>query len=189
VLSFLRIFGVTVAAVWFGSAIFFTFFVGPAFFSKAMTDVFRPPYNGMVAELVIGRYFILHYICGFLALAHIVAEWIYSGKIVPRATLWLVGSVLVISLIGGLVIQPRLQRLHQVKYAEHYRDGRGNPMASTATERESAAKSFGTLHGVSQGMNLVMLLALWLYLARAINTGEPARFVSPINKFGLDKLR
>ncbi len=186
-LSFLRIFGVTVAAVWFGSAIFFTFFVGPVFFTKAMTDVFRPPYNGMVAELVIGRYFILHYICGFLALAHLVAEWIYSGKVASRFTLWLVGGVLGFSLIGGLLLQPKLKQLQQIKYAENFRDSRGNALVVTPAERDAAAKSFGTLHGISQAVNVLMLLALWLYLARVGHPAEPPRFVSPINKFGIDK--
>ena len=68
-LSFLRFFGVTVAAVWFGATVFFTCFAGPAFFTDEMKKLFPPPYNGAIAEIVLGRYFILHYLCGFLALA------------------------------------------------------------------------------------------------------------------------
>lgn len=180
-LSFLRFFGVTVAAVWFGSTIFFTFFVGPAFFTKEMTDLIPKPYNGAVAELVLGRYFVLHYICGLLALAHLGAEWMYSGKEPPTVTVWLVGGVLGLSLLGGLWLQPKLKQLQRVKYADHYR------LAATPQQREEAAKSFGAWHGVSSTMNLLMLAALWLYLARVIRTGEAARFVSPINKFGIDK--
>lgn len=179
-LSFLRFFGVTVAAVWFGSTIFFTFFAGPAFFTKEMIDLIPKPYNGAVAELVIGRYFILHYLCGFLALAHLGAEWMYSGKVPPRLTVWLVGGVLGLSLIGGLMLQPKLKKLQQIKYADHYR------LAAMPQQREEAAKSFGLWHGVSQTMNLFVLVALWIYLARVIHTGESPRFVSPINKFGID---
>lgn len=180
-LSFLRFFGVTVAAVWFGSTIFFTFFAGPAFFTEEMKKLFPPPYNGAIAELVISRYFVLHYVCGLLALAHLGAEWMYSGKVPPRLTVWLVGGVLGLSLLGGLWLQPKLKELQRVKYADHYR------YTATAPQREAAAKSFGLWHGVSQAMNLVMLLSLWLYLARVIHTGEAPRFVSPINKFGIDK--
>jgi len=34
--------------------------------------------------------------------------------------------------------------------------------------------------------DLAMLLALWVYLARVIHTGESPRFVSPIHKFGME---
>jgi hypothetical protein len=171
----------TVAAVWFGSTIFFTFFAGPAFFTEEMKRLFPPPYNGAIAELVISRYFVLHYVCGLLALAHLGAEWMYSGKVPPRLTVWLVGAVLGLSLLGGLGIQPKLKELQRVKYADHYRH------PATAPQREAAAKSFSLWHGVSQAANLVMLLSLWLYLARVIHTGEAPRFVSPMNKFGIDK--
>ena len=120
-LSFLRFFGVTVAAVWFGSTVFFTFFAGPAFFTDEMKKLVPPPYNGAIAELVLSRYFILHYICGFLALAHLGADWMYSGKIPTRVTVWLVGGVLGLSLLGGLWLQPKLHQLQHVKYADHYR--------------------------------------------------------------------
>lgn len=180
-LSFLRFFGVTVAAIWFGATVFFTFFAGPAFFTDEMKKLFPPPYNGAIAELVLGRFFVLHYICGFLALAHLGAEWMYSGKVPPRLTVWLVGGVLGLSLLGGLWLQPKLHTYQRVKYADHYR------VAATPQQREAAAKSFGMWHGISQSMNIVVLLSLWLYLSRVIQPGEAPRFVSPINKFGLDK--
>lgn len=179
-LSFLRFFGVTVAAVWFGATVFFTCFAGPAFFSDAMKTLIPPPYNGAVAQLVLGRYFILHYLCGFLALAHLGVEWMYSGRVPARVTVWLVGGALGLSLFGGLWLQPKLKLLHELKYADQYR------RAATPLQREAAAKDFGTWHGVSQAMNLLILAALWLYLARVIQPGESPRFVSPINKFGLD---
>lgn len=179
-LSFLRFFGVTVAAVWFGSTVFFTFFAGPAFFTDEMKKLFPPPYNGAIAELVMGRYFILHYVCGLLSLAHLGAEWMYSGKVPPRLTVWLVGCVLGLSLLGGVWLQPKLKELQRIKYADHYR------YTATVQQREVATRSFGTWHGVSQAANLFMLLALWAYLSRVIQTGEAPRFVSPINKFGID---
>ncbi len=170
----------TVAAVWFGSAVFFSLFVGPAFFTDEMKRLFPPPYNGAIAELVLSRYFVLHYICGVLALVHLVAEWIYSGKVAARLTLWLVGGVLGLSLLGGVWLQPKLKQLQRVKYAEHYR------LNAATQQREAAAKDFGLWHGVARMTDLAMLLALWVYLARVIHTGESPRFVSPIHKFGMD---
>ena len=171
----------TVAAVWFGSTVFFTFFAAPAFFTDEIKKLFPPPYNGAVAEIVVGRYFILHCLCGFLALAHLGAEWMYSGKVPPRLTVWLVGGVLGLSLLGGLWLQPKLKQLQRVKYADQYR------LTATAQQREAAAKDFGLWHGVSQTMNIMVLLSLWLYLARVIQPGESPRFVTPINKFGIDQ--
>ncbi len=139
------------------------------------------PYNGAVAELVIARLFVLHYICGFLALLHLGAEWMYSGKEPPRFSAWLVGGALALSLVGGIWLQPKLKEWHRIKYAEHYR------LAKTPPERAAAAKSFGMWHGISMGMNLLTLAALWLNLARIIHPGEAPRFVSPVNKFGLDR--
>ena len=180
-LSFLRLFGVTVAAVWFGATVFFTFSAGPAFFTDEMKRLFPPPYNGVIAEFVIARLFILHYLCGVLALLHLGADWMYSGKQPSRFAVWLVGGALGLSLLGGVWLQPKLKELHQFKYAEHYR------LPKNAQERAAAAKSFSLWHGVSMGMNLVVLLALWANLARVIQPGEAPRFVAPMNKFGLDK--
>ena len=47
VTGFLRFIGVANAAIWFGSAIFFTFAAGPAFFTTEMVHIIPPPYNGL----------------------------------------------------------------------------------------------------------------------------------------------
>lgn len=179
-ISFLRFFGVTVAAVWFGATVFFTFFAGPAFFTDEMKRLFPPPYNGAIAEFVIARLFILHYICGCLALLHLGAEWLYLGKEPPRLSAWVVGGALALSLIGGIWLQPKLKEWQRIKYEQY-------GLTKTAAERAEAAKSFGMWHGISMGMNLLTLAALWLNLARVILPGEAPRFVSPVNKFGIDR--
>lgn len=171
----------TVAAVWLGTSVF-GLFVMPVFFTDEMKRLFAPPYNGAIAQMVLDRYFVMHYLCGFLALAHLGAEWMYSGKVISRVTLWLVAGVLGMSLIGGLLLQPKLKELHRIKYADNYR------LSATPLQREAAAKSFGTLHGLARVTDFLALVALWIHLARIINTGEAPRFVSPINKFGLDKM-
>lgn len=171
----------TVAAVWLGTSVF-GLFVMPVFFSVEMKRLFPPPYNGAIAQLVLERYFVVHIICGLLALAHLGADWMYSGKVVSRVTLWLAGSVLAISLLGGYWLQPKLEKLQKIKYADQYR------VAATPLEREAAGKAFGMWHGVSRTLDLFALFALWIYLVRIVNPGEPQRFVSPINKFGMDKI-
>src|SRR3989442_11060570 len=75
--------------MWFGASIFFTFSVGPAFFSDKMIGLLTRPYAGAAAQIVIERYFFFHEMCGVIALAHLVAEWLYMGKPLQRLTLWL----------------------------------------------------------------------------------------------------
>jgi len=67
VIGFLRFVGVVMTAVWFGASSFFTFFVGPAFFSMKMLDMLgvanvqsSRAYVGAAAQIVINRYFVLH---------------------------------------------------------------------------------------------------------------------------------
>jgi Na+/citrate or Na+/malate symporter len=86
--------GILNAAVWFGSAIFFTFGTGLVPFSQEMRNLLGPnnfPYfSGAIAQILIARYFAFQVGCAIIAVLHLFAEW-----------LWL---------------QPRLKTLHATKY-------------------------------------------------------------------------
>ena len=163
-IGFLRFVGVVNAAVWFGSAIFFTIVAGPAFFSDEMVQLIRPPYNGAAAQILIKRFFYLHYWCGGIAVLHLILERLYTGRTFERFTTGILIGVIGLSLMGGLLMQPRMKTLHYVKY-------RG----ATAEQREEAAKSFAVLHGLSQTMNLFMTAGLLFYLWRVTSLNHPAR--------------
>lgn len=163
-IGFLRFVGVVNAAVWFGSAIFFTIVAGPAFFSDEMEKLIRPPYNGAAAQILLKRYFYLHYWCGGVALIHLLLERLYTGRTFERFTSGLLAVILGLSLLGGFWLQPKLKNLHYVKY-------RG----ATAEERAEATKSFGAWHGVSQTMNLFVTAGLLFYLWRVSSLTHPAR--------------
>lgn len=165
-IGILRVVGVVNASVWFGASIFFTFFVGPAFFTDHMLALLTKPYAGRVAALVLERYFLLHLICGLIALAHLTAESLYLGRPIFRWTLSLVAAVFVLGLIGAYGIQPRLQGLHRTMYTP------GNPPALAA----AAARSFGIWHGVSQALNLVMIGGVLVYLLRVTRLKDATRF-------------
>lgn len=155
-ISFLRFLGVTNAAIWFGAAIFVTFFGGPAFFSPDMIAALKHRYYaGQAAEIFLSRYFILHYVCASLALAHLLAEWLYLGRRLTNLTrgLWAVLAALI--LFGGLVMQPHLRQLHQTMY-----------WAQTPALRARATFSFRIWHGVSQGANLLVTAGLLVYFWR-----------------------
>jgi hypothetical protein len=164
VIGFLRFIGVVNAAIWFGSAIFFTFVAGPSFFSEEMKHFFPPPHNGLAAQILLKRYFFLHYCCGGVALVHLILERLYTGRTLERFTSGLLVAILGLSLLGGFWLQPKLSSLHRVAY-------RG----PTTEQRAEAAESFRAWHGVSQAINLFMTAGLLFYLWRVTSLNHPAR--------------
>jgi hypothetical protein len=175
VILVLRIVGVLNAAVWLGAAVFFTLAVGPAFFSPATQAVpVHKFYVGVIAEIVLGRYFYLQQICGVIAVVHLVAEWFYLGRPVQRLNVALLGILLFIGFAGGLWLQPKMTRLHLVKYGmnEQYQ-----PAPAPMPERQAAAKSFARWHGVSMTFNLLALASLAAYFWRVTHPPDNVRLV------------
>ena len=151
-IAFLRFIGILNAAVWFGAALFFTFGIAPAFFTPQMKNLLGDIYAGLVAQVVFERYFVLHYCCGAVALMHQFAEWVYLGKALNRLTFGILMTILVLTVSGGLWLQPKLKEWHRIRHAK--------PEQVTAVQREAATKSFQAWHGISQTMNLVVLAGL-----------------------------
>ena len=168
----LRIVGLFNAAIWLGSALFFTFGIAPAIFSDAMRQTFAPAggamgdyYLGVIAQHLIGRFFTVNLVCGVIALAHFFGEIIYAGRPFNRLTFGLIVGILGLGLLAGAVFAPRIKSLHQAKY-------RG-----PVEHRTAAAQQLSRLHAVSMSGNLLSLLALVLYTWRASNPAEHLRFV------------
>jgi hypothetical protein len=173
VIVVLRFIGVMNAAIWFGAAIFFTFGVAPTFFTpefKGMLGAYGDAWAGIIAQMVLERFFILNYWCGALALAHMLAEWVYLGKAIQRVTLIILVGAFTVGLMGGLWLQPKLKNLHAVKYSVtgEYTD----------PQKLQAAKKFSFWHGISQIMNLAVMVGVGTYLWRMNYTSEGPRFVS-----------
>ena len=168
VIAILRFAGILNAAVWFGAAVFFTLSVGPAFFSTDMVQLLGKPRAGAAAQIVLSRYFTLHLCCGLIAIGHLIAEWLYSGKPAERWLLSIATSAMVLGLVGGTWLLPKMKQLHATKY-----DARSTPAL-----RESAARSFSAWHGLSQVLNLLALASLTGYLWRAANPPDAPWFVS-----------
>jgi len=164
--------GLINAAVWFGAAVFFTIGVGPAPFSEEMKQLLGPNtspyYPGAIAQILIARYFHLQLACSAMAVLHLLAEWLYLGRAPRNFSVALLSGLVVLSLIGGYGLQPRMKELHSTKYAAN----------RPAAERAAADRSFRAWHGAAQGINLLMLAGLALYLWRMANPSDPTRFVS-----------
>lgn len=162
----LRIIGIFNAAIWLGAAVFFTFGIAPATFSPEMKRVFGDFYTGVIAQQLIGRYFALNLICGGIALIHYVAEMIYAGRPFRRFTFGLILGMILLGLLGGQVLTPKMKSIHPLIY-------RG-----PAEDRAAAKKQFGRWHAVSATGNLLCLIALVIYTWQVTNPSDPTRFVS-----------
>jgi hypothetical protein len=169
VIGLLRFVGILNAAVWCGSAIFLTIGL-PAVFSPELKKLLTAPGVGFAAEAVVARFFLLQYWCGAIALAHLVAEWIYCGRRVRRFNLALVLGLLALALAGGLWAQPKMRALHEVKY-----------FGKTAEQQEQAGKAFALWHGAAESVNLLVIGGLIIYLWRVSGPSENPRF-SGFNK-------
>jgi hypothetical protein len=158
------------AAVWLGAAVFFTFAGGPALFSEDMKALLGPnnfPYfSGAIAQVLAARYFKLQLVCGLIALLHLFAEWLYLGRPWRRLTSYLLAGLLLASLAGDFWMQPRIKNLHHAHYT-----------ATTSQRREAAAGSLRLWHGAAQGVNLLMLAGLVVYLWRVAHPLDTTRYV------------
>ena len=174
------------AAVWFGAAIFFTFAAAPVFFTPETQKLVGIAQAGIVAQKVLERYFALQYWCGSIALMHQLAEWVYLGKALQKVTFGILLGAFLLVLMGGLWLQPKLQKLHQIQYAylktpEGYIPLPKNDQPSEA-QRSRAKKTFGAWHGVAMAINVLVLGGLAFYVWRVANPTDGPRFV-PANKF------
>jgi len=171
VIGFLRCLGVLNAGVWFGGAFVYSFFAVPAMFSDQtktlLTPQFYPYYSGALAQILIARYFKLQLICAIIAIIHLMGENLYFGRAPQKTWFAMLAALLVLSFAGGFWLQPKLKRLHEIKYS-----------AKESPERKQAAtETFKTWHGASQLINLFVLLGLGVHLCRVAARGEEARFL------------
>ena len=176
--GFLRFVGIVNAAIWFGGGLIFTLIILPGVFSQDVHTLFGEEekykyYAGGVAMVLFGRFFVLQYICGVIALLHLFAEKLYLGRAISALSLAIVVGALFISLIGGGVVQPHLRDFRQTMYS----------LKASADEKAFATHSFGVWHGLSEAANLFMLAGLLAHLMRVSRPEEPGRYGTLFPKF------
>jgi hypothetical protein len=172
VLGFLRLIGILNAAVWVGTVISFTFAGAPAFFSDEMINLLGRPHAGAAAQILVYRYFIVQQWCAGIALAHLIAEWLYSGRPFKRLTLLLLMGLFMVSIVGAYVMHPKLKELHLKRYA----------LQTTPEVKASATRSFRILHAASSVLNLLVIPGVLVYLWQVTKPVNTARFTS-VNRF------
>lgn len=170
----LRFVGLLNAAVWLGAMCFFTFVIGPTFFSDEVKNLLTLPRAGAAAQIMVERYLVLQQWCAGIALAHLLAEWLYNqGRMFPRAALIVLIGCLGISLAGSRLLAPQMKQLHLVKYA----------VQTTPEQKAAAARSFAILHGTSQVTNLLALLGVLYYYWKLSVGGQGSRTGTGTGRF------
>ena len=170
-IGFLRFVGLLNAAVWLGAAVFYTLNAAPALVSVDVQSVLGarsfPYFSGAIANIVLLRYFHLHFVCATLALIHVVAEWLYLGRAPRRIWTGLLVTLFWLGLLGSFWLGPKLGELHRNQYRSNTPPG----------EREAASKSFHAWQGVLQVVNVLMLAGVAVYFWRAAHPSDELRFV------------
>lgn len=178
--GFLRFIGITNAAVWFGGGLVFTLVVLPGLFSHDAHQVLRVApdspyymyYPGALAEVLFRRYFAFQYVCGIIALLHLLAEKLYLGRSFPPIGTAVVIGILLMAVLGGASLEPHMEALHQTMY-----------FGKSPDLQDAARHSFNVWHGTSQLLNVLMLAGLLIHLLRVARPEEPGRYGTLFPKF------
>jgi hypothetical protein len=161
------------AAVWLGTAIFFTFGAEPACFSTDMhaaLGIAKESYfSGAIAGVVMTRYYHIMLACSVVALLHLLSEWVYMGRPGRKFSFGLLAGLFVLLLIGSNAVQPALTRLNKKHYT-----------STQPAERESAARSFRVLNVAASAINILVIGGLVLYVWRVGSPSDTLRFVRPV---------
>jgi hypothetical protein len=162
---FLRYLSIVNASIWAGASLFMLICV-PALFSPELTRLLTPAYVGFPAEAVWDRFFILQYACLGVACFHILAEWLYLSRRIQRFGIWLLVGLACLGLVGGLILQPKVKKLHVMKY-----------WGNTPALRADAARSMKVWHGISEVLNVIMIGGVVVHLFRVTRSQENSHFL------------
>jgi hypothetical protein len=171
VIGFLRFAGLLNAAVWFGAAFCYSLIVGPALGSKEVRALLTAAnfdyFSVAIAQVVAWRCLELQVVCAFLALAHVLAEWLYLGKVPGRFWRRLLFA-LVAANLACLLLQPRLQKWHQLSFG----------LRTPPEARKAAARKFYAWQMTEDVVNILVAGGLGVYLWRMANPPDQTRFLS-----------
>jgi succinate dehydrogenase hydrophobic anchor subunit len=162
------------AAVWLGTAVFFTFGAEPACFSADLRGALQLPagdsyFPGAISGVVMSRYYALMMACAVVAMLHFLAEWFYMGRPRRKFSFGLVAALFVLTLIGSHAVEPSLVRLNRSHYT-----------APQSAERESAAKHFRVLRVTGIALNVLIIGGLVVYISRVSSPSDTLRFMRPV---------
>lgn len=158
------------AAVWLGTAVFFTFGAEPASFSADMRGVLgitgESYYPGAIAGVVMTRYYYIMLACSLVSLLHFLAGWMYMGRPMQKHSFGLLAAMFVLLIICSNAIEPSMNRLNRKHYT-----------ATQIDDRESAGRSFRILHVTTRVLNVFIIGGLAFYAWRVASPSETRRTI------------
>ena len=157
------------AAVWLGAALFLIFGVEPALRSSEVEGLLQKSFaylSVLILHPVRARFVLLSFVCGAVAVLHLLAEWLYLGRPPRRFHAGLLAALLALSLFSGACLEPHLRQWHIASL-----------VGAKPLERQSARRSFVLGHAVSRTADFVLLGGVAIYFWRASRPPESFRFV------------
>jgi hypothetical protein len=170
-IGLLRFIGLSNAALWFGTIAFQLFVSSPAMGSAEMQQLLGPKnfpfFSAAISHVISARCYTLFLVCSVIALLHLGADWLYSGKHPKRASLVLVFALFLCGELQSRVLQPKLQAL----LLEQHRPGvrTGEPARNSLPA--------GVWPALSTAVNLLLLGGLCRYLWQMAHPPEETHFV------------
>lgn len=161
------------AAVWLGAAVFCSTGLLVALNSREAVALIGSAYfaqvTGALTQIIFIRLFQLQVLCAILAWVHLVAEWMYLGRIPRRIWVGLMTLLFSLSLLGSIWLCPKLARLHRAQYATNL----------TTEQRATGQRSFKIWDSVFQAVNVFLIGGVTVYFWRVTHAQDEPRFVSP----------
>ena len=166
--------GLLNTAVWLGAAVFCSTGLLVAMNSRDTFALIGAPYftqvSGALTQIVFARLFQLQILCAILAWLHLVAEWLYLGRLPRRFWVGLLTALFITSLIGSLWLCPKLARLQRTQFAPN----------QSAAQAETARQQFQVWDGVFQAMNVLLMGGIAVYFWRLTNAQNEPRFIKSV---------
>jgi hypothetical protein len=161
------------AAVWLGAVVFCSTALLVAMNSRDAVGLIGSPYfaqvSGGLTQIIFTRLFHLQVLCAIIAWLHLVAEWMYLGRIPRRIWVGLMTLLFSLSLLGSLWLSPKLTRLQRAQYLPNL----------TAEQRVVAQRGFNFWDSVFQVVNVFLIGGVTVYFWRVTHAQDEPRFVSP----------
>jgi hypothetical protein len=164
----IRFIGVLNAAVWLGAAVFFALAARPAFLSAEMLSFLPRPHASRAAVVMLDRYFVVQQWCAGAALAHLLLEYVQSGRSMGGWILGMLAGLLGVGVAGGHWLAPALHELQRVSFST----------LAAAAQKAEAAGRLTALNITFEVVNGLVILALLYYLWCLSRPLNAARFAS-----------
>ena len=169
-IGLLRFVGLFNAGLWFGTIAIQLFISSRVMGSAAIRQLLGPknfPYfSEAISQVISARCYTCFLLCSVIALLHIGAEWLYSGKNPKRAGLILVFVLFLGGELQSRIVQPKLA----VLLLQEYRPG--------AVDSAQAASAGRVWRALSTSIDLLLLAGLTRYLWQVAHSSQQTRFLS-----------